>query len=778
MSIKFKKAFSLVEIIVALLVTSLIALAIYSLDDSARRDFTQISETGKLQNESELLFATIENDLARGGFVHPIRGDVSNASNCKDDILEAEAVKIISGDAVSACFDKADVEGTAAFRYKITYKKGPIPGFPDANDAETLYKKVERTDDCINILRSSSDPNFATTVHEWQPVSNNIAGIIFSYPNIDGVLKNDLLDVDINFVSRADDNSKLSFRKNVFLRNKKLGSNSTNCDNKCPNSKLIFKDYVISQNTTFWNPETRQVPSARVLISDRFANVDSNGNYRAAPYNNEDKLEWDATVAANLGLTVSYENDRGLLSINGDASAANYQRFIRTIRYVNSIDDFTLRTTYRDANKDRKIVLSVGFPGICNDLIGRVVGTNRHFYCYVKMSSSVNDLSGVQKQGTTWTWPAGRNQGWPYWTQARLRAESTNYYNLKGYLATVTSETEQLFIRNKIEDPGTGNMPPIWLGGSDLDREGEWKWVSGPESSELGVDLEVGVNDQWLENCVQMDGIRAFGQEGNPNTSQYCYPGYGGIGIGVFYRDEGGRYCRTQVTNWWCSTNWPEMSSIHNAYNKWGGGEPNDCCHSNPTYADSTFSERNWGEIIPDGYANRFLGQYSTLEANTFLNGTKRNGLALSNQNLYYNSTNNMLMRWNGTSWINAVANDYSSNSNGPRFYNTDKYSSTDRGSSRRNNGEHYLQFRSDGWWNDLYVQGHRSGSLETKGFLNEFSSNWKAQELCSAASEDNRYACVNYFAEFNITLDDFTYQEEEMLDFCDLTPLANGDGA
>ena len=49
-------------------------------------------------------------------------------------------------------------------------------------------------------------------------------------------------------------------------------------------------------------------------------------------------------------------------------------------------------------------------------------------------------------------------------TQARLRAESTNYYNLKGYLATITSEEEQLFIRNKIEDPILETCP-IWLGG-------------------------------------------------------------------------------------------------------------------------------------------------------------------------------------------------------------------------------------------------------------------------------------------------------------------------
>ena len=134
------------------------------------------------------------------------------------------------------------------------------------------------------------------------------------------------------------------------------------------------------------------------MISNRFANVDTNGNFRPAPYDNEDKLEWDADLAADIGLNVSYENDRGLLVINGTADAIDYQRFIRTVRYVNSINNVSARTTYSDAIKDRKIVLSVGFPGICNDLIGRVSGTNRHFYCYVKMSGSVNDLAGVQKQ--------------------------------------------------------------------------------------------------------------------------------------------------------------------------------------------------------------------------------------------------------------------------------------------------------------------------------------------------------------------------------------------
>ena len=46
----------------------------------------------------------------------------------------------------------------------------------------------------------------------------------------------------------------------------------------------------------------------------------------------------------------------------------------------------------------------------------------------------------------------------------------------------------------------------------------------------------------------------------------------------------------------------------------------------------------------------------------------------------------------------------------------------------------------------------------------------------CGNASDDNRYACVNYYAEFNITLDDFAYQDPEMLDFCDITPGLDGE--
>ena len=53
MQLKFKKGFSLAEIIVAVLITSLVGITLLSLNESANRDFRQIAETNKLQTEAE-----------------------------------------------------------------------------------------------------------------------------------------------------------------------------------------------------------------------------------------------------------------------------------------------------------------------------------------------------------------------------------------------------------------------------------------------------------------------------------------------------------------------------------------------------------------------------------------------------------------------------------------------------------------------------------------------------------------------------------------------------
>ncbi|WP_350287244.1 T9SS type B sorting domain-containing protein [uncultured Croceitalea sp.] len=61
------------------------------------------------------------------------------------------------------------------------------------------------------------------------------------------------------------------------------------------------------------------------------------------------------------------------------------------------------------------------------------------------------------------------------WNEARTAAENRTFFGLQGYLVTISSQAEAQLSGEQAA--GTG-----WIGGSDSEFEGVWKWMTGPEA--------------------------------------------------------------------------------------------------------------------------------------------------------------------------------------------------------------------------------------------------------------------------------------------------------
>jgi hypothetical protein len=177
---------------------------------------------------------------------------------------------------------------------------------------------------------------------------------------------------------------------------------------------------------------TANLDGARVLIGGFVAAKDELGV--------SGQTGTSGTLAS--GITWSYDDTTGVLSLDGSSSTANYQAALRSITYTNA--------TPTDPGAARTIRFSLG-KLLSNPVNGR-------FYEFVPADGS-SATRGIS------------------WTAARDAAGAANntYFGRKGYLATITSDTEQQFVQQRV----TGNG---WIGANDATTEGVWKWETGPEA--------------------------------------------------------------------------------------------------------------------------------------------------------------------------------------------------------------------------------------------------------------------------------------------------------
>jgi gliding motility-associated-like protein len=138
----------------------------------------------------------------------------------------------------------------------------------------------------------------------------------------------------------------------------------------------------------------------------------------------------------NPNISPQWNVSEGILRLIGPATFAEFEFAIENVLF---------QTTQEQPTQDRQFSINLGDANF--------LPSTGHYYFY------------VADAGITWT-------------QARDAAAEQTYFGLQGYLATITTPEESQLAGE--QSAGTG-----WIGGSDAEVEGTWRWVTGPEAGTI-----------------------------------------------------------------------------------------------------------------------------------------------------------------------------------------------------------------------------------------------------------------------------------------------------
>lgn len=183
-------------------------------------------------------------------------------------------------------------------------------------------------------------------------------------------------------------------------------------------------------------------------------------------------------------LTSSWNSLTGKLTITGISSQPTY------LNLEAAIKDVTYSNSATNPSGVRNFSITVGQANY--------LPSNGHYYQYVPNL-------GIS------------------WTNAKTAAEASVYYGLQGYLATITSADEAQLSGEQAAGAG-------WIGGSDEQVEGVWRWMTGPETGTIF----------WNGGVNGSTPNYAFWNNGEPNNlgeEDYAHITAPGVGIPGSWND-------------------------------------------------------------------------------------------------------------------------------------------------------------------------------------------------------------------------------------------------
>lgn len=172
--------------------------------------------------------------------------------------------------------------------------------------------------------------------------------------------------------------------------------------------------------------------------------------------------------------------------------------------------------------------------GISATLTGAAYfSTTGHYYEVVNVGSTIDweDARCRAKYGDT-----SAHDGSAGLTQADDDCTNTGsrrtLNGLQGYLANVTSLDEHNFLRTKLSDVG-------WIGGTDVDVEGTFEWMDGPEAAQAF--FVSGTSNRRTTNTINALSQFNYFSDGEPNDSggseDFVEFGFGISGVGSSWND-------------------------------------------------------------------------------------------------------------------------------------------------------------------------------------------------------------------------------------------------